>query len=330
MKSVEDILKINSCEELFVNDINKTRDIFRDLAKTYHPDVCTSFDSTKLFAKINTLYAEAQTKIEKGIWFEKDVLILKSKQGKKYNLKYMGKHSFELGFFYIGRRFIAYIIDKKHKIFYDNAINNIESLKYANIEMEKEFKRYFPTIKETFECDNGDYVLVLEKTEDVYLLEDFYNCRKDLDPKHTAWIVSRLCNIACFLQYNNIVHNGISLSNCFISPQYHTIMIYGGWWYTVKNNEKMIGTQKCIYDIMPVKEKSLKISSFKTDLESIKQIGRLFENDNTPIEIKNWVKNASLENAIAEFEAWNIVLDKCWGKRTFIKLNVTEKEIYNL
>lgn len=330
MKSVEEILKINSCEELFVNDINKSKEIFRVLAKAYHPDVCTTFDSTKVFTKINTLYAEAVSKIEKGIWFEKDLLSIQSKLGKKYGFKYLGKHIFELGTFYIGREFIVYIIEKQHKNFYHNAINTLKSFKYASIEMENEFKRYFPNIKDTFECDNGDYALVLEKTEDVFLLEDFYNCRKDLDPKHTAWIISRLCNIACFLRYNNLVHNGISLSNCFISPKYHTIMIYGGWWYTVKENEKMIGTQKCIYDIMPIKEKSLKIGSFKTDLESVKQIGRLLENDNTPNELKNWVKNASSGNAISEFESWNTVLDKTWGKRTFIKLNITEKEIYNL
>jgi len=177
----------------------------------------------------------------------------------------------------------------------------------------------------------GEYCLVLKKEAGDYLLSDldgFYkNQGKELGDRHCAWVVSRLSNIACFLKYNNLVHNGISMTNCFISPKYHTIMLFGGWWYCVPNGEKMIGTQKSVYDVMPVKEKSEKISTYKTDLECVKQIGRQL-NKNLPKPFEMWVNKATSGDAFKEFESWNKALDDSYGERKFIVLDISEKDIY--
>lgn len=331
MVSIEQIEKAVSCEDIFVNDKEKTKTIFKELAKKYHPDVSSERNSDVYFAKINELYKEALEKIEKGIWFEKDVLLLESINGKKYKLKYLRKHSFELGFFYIGRQHLIYVLDRKNKKFLDNALNVLRNLKYADAKMEKEFKRYFPQIVDTFELKTGEYCLVLKKDSTDFLLSDFVdfykNQNKVVEDKHCAWIISRLNNIACFLKYNHLVHNGISLTNCFISPKYHTIMLLGGWWYCVPEGEKLIGTQKSVYDVMPVKEKSEKISTYKTDLECVKQIGRQL-NKNVPKPFENWINKAASNDAFKEFDEWNKVLYDSYGERKFIVLEISEKDIY--
>ena len=331
MISIEMIRNAKSCEDIFVNDKDKTRTIFKELAKKYHPDICKDKNAVSDFAKINDLYKEAIDKIEKGIWFEKDVLLLESKDGKKYKLKYLKKHSFELGFFYIGRQHLIYVLEHKNKKFLDNALNVLKNLKYADGQMEKEFKRYFPNIVDTFELKTGEYCLVLKKENTDFLLSDlidFYkNKGQELEDKHCAWVISRLNNIACFLKFNGLVHNGISLNNCFVSPKYHTIMLLGGWWYCVPNGEKLIGTQKSVYDVMPIKEKSEKISTYKTDLECIKQIGRQL-NKKYPKPFDNWVNKATSGDAFEEFEEWNNVLYDSYGERKFIVLDISEKDIY--
>ena len=331
MIDIDAIRKAECCEDIFENDKDKIRALYRELAKKYHPDVCKSLSSEIDFAKINELYKEALDKVEKGIWFEKDVLLLESIKGQKYKLKYLKKHSFELGFFYIGRQHLIYVLDNKNKKYLDNALNVLKNLKYANADMEKEFKRYFPQVVDNFKLNTGEYCLVLKKEETDFLLSDFVDFyisqNKELDPKHCAWVISRLSNIACFLKYNGIVHNGISLTNCFISPKYHTIMLFGGWWYCVPEGDKLIGTQKSVYDVMPIKEKSEKISTYQTDLECIKQIGRQL-NKSLPKPFENWVNKAASKDAFQEFDSWNKVLDASFGERKFIVLEVSEKDIY--
>lgn len=332
MISIEDIRTASSCEDIFVNDEVKVKKLYKELAKKYHPDVFKSPTAAEDFSRINDLYTEALDKIQKGIWNEKDVLYLESEKGKKYKLKYLKKCDFELGCFYIGRNHLIYVIDKKNKKFLDNAIKRIKNLKYADDKMEKEFKRYFPIIVDNFELKTGEYCLVLKKEPDDFLLEDVYNYFKgkgsELPDKQTAWVISRLNNITCFLKYNDLVHNGISLNNCFISLKEHTIKLLGGWWYCVPNGEKMIGTQKSVFDIMPVKEKSEKISTFKTDIECIKLIGRTLNRKNLPKPFEKWLNEAASIDAYKEFDKWNKVLLDSYGVRKFILLEISEKDIY--
>ena len=331
MISIESIRKAKTCEDIFVNDKNKNRLIYKELAKKYHPDVCSDINAAEDFAKINELYNQAIEKINKGIWFEKDILLIENINGKKYKLKYLKKYDFELGCFYIGTHHLIYIINRQNKKFLDNALTVLKNLRYADLKMEQEFKRYFPNIVDTFELKTGDFCLVLKKDPTDFLLSDlidFYkNKGEELEDKHCAWVISRLSNIACFLKYNGLVHNGISINNCLISPEYHTIMLLGGWWYCVPNGEKLIGTQKSVYDVMPIKEKSEKISTYKTDLESIKQIGRQL-NRNYPKPFDNWVNQAASDDAFKEFEEWNKVLYDSYGERKFIVLDISEKDIY--
>lgn len=330
--TVEQILSAKSCEEIFVNDKSKSKELYRELARKFHPDVYKGPSSSEVFTKINELYGEATSKLEKGIWNEKDVLLIEDLKGKKRKLKYLRAYDFELGKFYIARSHIIYILKSSAKKYLDNAVKVLGNLTYADSQMEKEFKRYFPEIVENFEMKTGEFCLVLKKDKDVFLLEDldtFYKKQgKKIDPKHLAWIVSRLMNLACFLKFNNLVHNGISMNNCFVSPSQHTIMLYGGWWYCVPVGEKMIGTQKQIFDLMPVKEKAEKVASYKTDLESVRHIGRTMNQVDVPKPFYEWLSKASGTNAMKEFDSWNKALLDSFGKRAFVELDVTEKNIY--
>lgn len=335
------ILSAKTPEDIFTNDLDKIKTEFRNLAKKYHPDVNKSPEANECFRKINELYNIGVDKINKGIWTEKDVIYLETTSNKKIRIKYFIKKDFELGECYICKEHVIYILKKEFEKYYNNAIKMIKNVSYASKSMEEEFKKYIPDIQDTFKLKNGNFTIVLRKQEDTYCLEDLLKQQGgEITPRHVAWMLSRLNNINCFLQYNKIVLNGISLQNCYVSPRNHCIMIYGGWWYATKVNEKMIGTQKVIFDLMPVKNKGEKISSYMTDTESIKYIGRqLLNNLNLnkttskgeiiPGPLTEWLRTSG-ENAIENFTSWNGVLDKSWGERKFVKLEVSEKDIYNI
>ena len=228
---------------------------------------------------------------------------------------------------YTSKRNIFYVLDKKHEKYYNNYIKTAKKLKYADDNMKKEISRYFPIINMNFVSDNGEYVIVLDKTEDTVPLVQLVEA-ESIKAEHLAWILSRLSNIACYLDFYKLSHNGISINNCFISPEFHTIMLYGGWWYCVDQNEKMIGTEKDIFKTMPVIAKTKKVGSIETDLESIKSMSRTLSDITTPKDMKGWMNKGSSSKASNEFESWNKALDKTYGERKFVNWSLNIEKFY--
>ena len=186
-----------------------------------------------------------------------------------------------------------------------------------------------PHIKYQFETHDGRYCLIVDKTPDVFLLSDILAYYKETIPdRHAAWIISRLCNLCCYFNYLDIAHNGLTLQTCFISPALHTILPLGGWWYTAKEGEKMLGVPKDIYDVMPVKAKSDKISCARTDLEALKLIGRqIVDKKEAPKPMLEFLNSGSTD-AIQEFGKWSLALDDSYGKRRFVEMKIDKTDIY--
>ena len=326
------ILAAKMCGDLFTNDSVKAKKEFKVLAQMYHPDRNKSKQAEEVFKKIKELYNTAKGMIESGKWAESDCIEFDTKDGKRKKLKFIKECKFELGVQYISSSIITYVLEAQNKKYFDNAIKRIGSLGYEHDAMEKEFSRYFPEFIETFETEEGKWVLVIKKTKDLIRLQDLLDFYKgNINDRHVAWMMSRLSNICCFIEYNGITHNGISLENCFVSPEYHSIALLGGWWYCVGRGEKMFGTQKQIYDIMGPLTKTNKIGSVTTDLESVKLIGRtLLGKTQAPDSFRNWLNSGSSGIARNEYTKWSQALDRAYGERRFIKLEATEQEVYNL
>lgn len=332
MMTSTEILNAKSCEDIFVNDITATKELFRQLAKQYHPDISKEKCAIECFQKLNTLYNEALDKISKGIWYEKDVILLESKAGKKYKLKYLIMHPFELGAIYVGSKHLIYVLDKNREKFYKNYLDILKKFKYASSEMEREFKRFLPNVVDTFELKTGEFCIVISKSSDEFLLPDIlemYKSKSDaINACHAAWINSRLLNLSCFFKYNNIVYNGFSPINCLINPKEHNLILVGGFWYSTEQGEKMIGTSSDIFDVIPVSVKTSKCSSFITDIESIRMIIRKLNSKNMPEAFVKWVDNGSTDDAFLEFKNWEKALLSSFGERKFIPLDLSEKDIY--
>ena len=225
---------------------------------------------------------------------------------------------------------MTYVFNEKHKKFFDNAVSQIKGLRYANKKMEEEMSRFMPHILYALSLDDGRFCLVLNKPEDVFLLsdiKDFFG--GSLPDRHVAWIMSRLSNLCCYFSYVGIAHNGLTMQNCFICPSKHSILPLGGWWYTQKIGSKMLGVPSAVYDIMPIKAKSEKLSDIITDLESSKLIGRqLSDISSLPKPFQSFLNSGSAHDAIEEFNRWNATLDKSYGKRKFVNMQVTKTDIY--
>lgn len=249
--TADKILAAKKCGDLFSKADKATVVLeYRKLAKEFHPDVCPLPNAEDVFKHLSKLYEEALDLLAQGQWEISNVVSIRDNCGKTYQGRYLKTFQFELGVAYVADLSVTYILDKQNKRFFDNAINQIGALKYANPNMEEEFSRYLPKIKHQFETRDGQYCLILDKTPDVFLLSDILAYYKNSIPdRHAAWIISRLCNLCCYFDYLGMAHNGLTLQNCFISPTFHTVLPLGGWWYAQQDGNKMLGVPKAIYDI---------------------------------------------------------------------------------
>lgn len=331
MKQAEEILNAKKCGDVFSRgDGDTVKAEYRQMARQFHPDTCTHPEAHRIMSILNEMYARALDLIEHGTWEESNVVELHDMNGKRYVGKFLREAPFELGTTYISDNSVTYVFNAQYEKFFNNAISQIKALRYANQDMEKEISRYMPHIVHSFKMTDGRYCLMIRKTPDVFLLSDvaaFFGGK--IPDRHAAWIVSRLCNLCCYFEYAGIAQNGMTLDNCFISPKFHTVLPLGGWWYTQKIGEKMIGVPRAIYDVMPVKAKSEKLSSVVTDLEASKLIGRqIVDTAVVPKEILSFLNAGSSGKAKAEFSKWNKTLDSAYGKRQFVEMKISKSDIY--
>lgn len=330
-----DILHITNPCLLFPNDEKEALKVFRSLSMKCHPDHDKSAHATDVFVHIQKLYTEVLELIKNGKWEEEGVREVSTTDGKKFRFRYKHKTMFELGEVLECDSVVAYFVDNAHKKLYDNAIKMIGSLKYKNDNMEKEVKRYMPRIVKKFTAVDGRHVLVLQKTHEVINLQvalDYFVANKypEVWDKHAAWIQSRLNNILCYLNYCGIVHNGISAEAVYISPEFHSICLLGGWWYAVKVGDKMLSVPKKLYNHVPPTVLDTKIASQITDGELVKALGReTLKNVKAPQPFVNWLKFGASGKPVKDFEQWmEKVLPAAYGERKFIKLNLNAEDVY--
>ena len=316
--------------DIFKNDGHKLPIDYKNMCKLIHPDVCADPRATDAFARLQILYNEASECVGTSVWEGTNYIEIKTTAGKTLQIKYQYHCVFEIGEYYVCNRNIIYIFDFSKKKYYNNYIKSIKNIKFADKEMEKMFKPLFPTIVSEYNTKDEKHVIVLSKTTDVFplrcVIENFYNGQ--IPATHLAWMISRMMNIGCYLKFNGQVHNGINIDNMFVSLEYHTILLFGGWWYATNAGEPMIGTTREIYSIMPPKVKADKVSNSITDIESVKAFGRQYLEDTAPQAFKDFLNSGSGEDSMKEMEKWDEALLDSFGKRRFIKIDATVNQIY--
>lgn len=323
MKSANEIRKARVYSDLFSSDENIAKKEFRQYCKLYHPDADGSAEAAELFSIIHEIYISKRVVSTSGDI--NNIIVFRSKaDGKGFELTNAVAFNNGMSIVYHTTTKVAIVYDKTYKKFYDNYLKVVENLNYDNTDMEKEFKRYFPKVLKHFETDDGRYLILLDKTSEVLnlgMIVKAYERKGEKFPeRQAAWIINRLYNIECFLDFNGLVLNGLTLDNIWVSPEMHTVLIFNGWEYTTKKDESMIGCPKEVYKILPIKIKGTKKSNIKTDLESIKAVGRmLFKGHDNLIHVNKILKAGVKSNdPLNEWELYKQALEKEFGKRTFV------------
>lgn len=338
--SSNQILQMKEPCELFKNPEAIELD-YKNLVKVWHPDKNdNSKEAENVMMIINELYNKAKELIKSGIWEAPGYIRISGKRKEIHEIRYRTRHKFELGTMYVANNSLIWLIDENNRDFVQNGERAIQGLKYCDDKMKEEFESCMPKIIAKFETANNRLGLVVEKVANLFLLRDVLNYYEGKIPeRHVAWILSRLYSIVCYLDYNGISSNGITTDTVFISPKYHGSALLGGWWYSVKQGSKMLGTSDEVFSVMPPQIKDKKLGNILTDMESIRLIGRellgdrsgngLALNSSVPDAMINWLRGAAGSNAFEELTKWKKVLEASFGKRKFVEMDLDEQKLYS-
>ena len=329
-------------EKLYqVETESEIKSLYRKFSTLWHPDkhIKDGKDTAAVFSHLKLLYEKGLEKMKNGVWHYGNMLKLTSVDKKEFQIKYYMEYPFELGVNYIGNTISVWLIELQYEDLVKRAVKQIKSLKYANDKMKEEMAKYLPQIKSTFKTAEH-IVLVMEKSPDILLLKDILDYHKGKIPaRHVAWILSGLYNIACFFEYNQLMHGGFSIDNYYINPMQHGGALLGGWWFSHKTGEKLVALNQQAIDVAPASLLNTKKAQGSLDLEMIRKIGRQLLGDETgvylkkdkdiPVPLINWLRDSSMHNAFDEYNLWQKqVLKDSFGARRFIEMKVSANDIY--
>lgn len=335
--TAEDILDMTYAGDLFTGP--KTfHDEYHRLCKAWHPDVCKIPLADEVLRKINRLYKCAQDDARSGGWRSSSSATIDLIRG-KLRLSYRDVADFEIGKRYVTEKKVVYVIPQDRRKYVDNMERALGKVDFPDSKSRDYFGKFVPRGVAYMESPNGT-VISMDKPSDVYPMSRVLEAMEgnpDRD-KHVVWMISRVLNLAMMFSVMGIVHNGICIEDCFVSPKDHTVFLFGGWWYATGVGEPMIGTPASIYGVMSSHTKATRRSSTVTDVESVKLLGRqlfghpnvreLLADSSIPSSVSRFLASGSSDDVRREIDKWSSALDTAWGGRKFIDLELTADEVY--
>lgn len=337
----EQLLKILHPELLFSGNLDALRGEYKGLVNRWHPDRKTG--NPEVMVQINALYQEAEERIARGDWQGRGTSEIHDTRGRLHRFVYLRRVPFELGEVFLGRSFVAYVVNEENADFGRRALTVIPSFSYADDSMRGEMQPSLPWLRDHFLTSDGQTVLVLEKAPEALRLRDLLDHVAIFGgvpdwPRHVAWILNSLYNLCCYLAYAGLCHLDLSPDSYFISPSSHTGALLGGWWYCEAQGQKLRGVTARTYEQLPPDLLDARRADVRIDLELVRATGRellgdpkgmrLLTSNVAPAPLVTWLRSSSGGDPFEDYRNFQDCLRASFGRRKFVPLHVTSEEIY--
>lgn len=251
------------------------------------------------------------------LWSKADEKIFDCIDGRQIHIASLHRFSDPVMSAYTARQSVIFRFDAEQAEKADKFRKAISMLDYPSADT-RNLENFFPIISGGFTLRDGSVLLAVKKSEDEYPLRLFGK----LTGRHAAWLVGRMENLCCVLEYSSIVHPEFSIDTLYIDPYDHQASLYGGWWNAVRNhttvNGKVLTTRDNLKALREVAAKMLGFRSADTAEAS----------DALPQPFADFLRSEPESNAYDDFAKWDEALIKAYGKRTFVSMDTDDEQIY--
>ena len=191
---------------------------------------------------------------------------------------------------YIGADKIAVIFSNTFSL--TNFTVNLSQIEYPSADI-KDLSRFLPNIIFKSALEDGRSIIIISKTDNIYPLFLFEN----LKATTVAWIISRLENLGCLLEFNNMDFRALRAEDLYINPKTHELFILDGW----------DGVEK---------------TSRRNYLKDIRIIAKdIMDTSTAPELCMKFLDGDPEETAYDDFSAWDEVIMKGFNGHNFHQFN---------
>ncbi len=336
-----EILSIGEGEALTLfpdpKSINKR---FRDLAKSWHPDVSKHPKAREVFAHISRLH-DLATKRSKPSSPSARTTVAKTwtlKDGGKIEVKAKSVNRAALGDVIVTSNTVAYETVIGFEDIADAEAVAVGSFRFANDTMKQGMEKFLPSLKRRIDAV-GTSVNVFHRPADTVLLVDLArHMGGRIPPKHVAWIVSSLENMACYLKWLGMSHGAISPENILVSPSMHSVILVGGWGYATPFGDRPKALPERTLSLVSRLALAGEKVDPKVDLALIRATaqellgtsggGGLALMKDVPDAMRMWLSLPPGDDAFEDYASWEKCLVEAFGPRKFVKMEINPADVY--
>lgn len=304
--------------------------LFRKLVQRWHPDRNTDARASEVFMRIQRLARTVRLPRT-----DKAAIEVMATDGRTF--RYQATHSEDhaLGRFHRASATLAYQVLPAHRSLFENAATRIAALDYATTAMRKSLSALLPTIVGSVWGNSGG-LLVLRKPTDAIRLRDLMDFAGQLDPRHVAWIISGLFNLACYLEHARLAHHDIGLDTVWIRPACHEVLLLGGWFFATPYDTTLSTLPLHAAQLASPRYLSARRAGPGLDTELVRAVGRELLGDRmgqrlpatTPSAIKRFLTDPPAPSAIEDYRDWKQALEASFGPPTFVPMPFSASDIY--
>jgi hypothetical protein len=176
-------------------------------------------------------------------------------------------------------------------------------------------KQFLPEVTHQFTLRDGRVLAVISRGRYEYPLVSF----EKLPDVHAAWIVSRLENLCCLLEYNELTLSDIDIRDIYINPETHQAYLYGGLWRACRTSKARAKENPFEAELLAVRKIAAAVMGF-SGIEDTRSA--------VPEAFYEFLSEKPKEDAFSDFAWWDVSLTLAYGKRVFRKMGLNESTLY--
>ena len=277
-----------------------------------------------LFSRMHAFFATPKSDQERKqqaelLWQKAKTRTFIREDGVPIEIKHMYCYADKDADVYVARRNIVFHFPKHGAEKSELFRKNISFLDYPSADI-RNLEEFFPKISGGFVLEDGSYLFVIGKNEDEYPLRLFGT----LPGRHAAWIISRMENLCCVLEFSSLVHPQINPDTLYINPYTHQASLYGNWWNAGKHNSQQPGSYKQLQlrdNLIGLRETAASVLGC-TERQQVKP------SSDIPRALADFITASPCQTAYDDFAFWDDMLIKAYGERKFIRMDVDDETIY--